>query len=62
MIVYGTKDTHLGLMSTNNLRNMANNEIFPMKDAKHPCYLDNPDEWHHNLYNFLLAVEREEGL
>ncbi len=60
MIVYGTKDTSLGLQSLNNLRNMKNSEIFPLKDAKHPAYLDKPDEWHMLLYNFLKAVESEQ--
>lgn len=62
MIVYGTKDTTLGPTSTNDLRNLANNEIFPMEGAKHPCYLDDPDYWHKILYNFLKSVEREEGV
>ena len=60
MIVYGTKDVKLGLHSTNNLRNMANSEIFPMEGAGHPCFKEKPDEWHRYLYNFLLAVEREQ--
>ena len=59
MIVYGTKDVKHGLASLKNLEHFANNAVFPMKDAKHPCYLDNPDEWHNNLYNFLLAIGRE---
>lgn len=59
MIVYGTLDKDLGLVSLGNLRNMRNSEIFPIEKAKHPAYLDNPEKWHMLLYNFLLAVERE---
>ena len=29
MIVYGSKDVHLGLHSTNSLRNLANVEVLP---------------------------------
>ena len=58
MIVYGTKDKGLGLDSTGNLRNMPNNEIFPMEKAGHPSYIDKPDEWNRLLYNFLLAMEK----
>ena len=60
MIVYGTKDDKLGLHSTGDLRNMANNEIFPIQGAKHACYMNNPEEWNKLLYNFLDAVERED--
>ena len=61
MIVYGTKDTGLGLNSVGDLRNMPNSEIMPIKGAKHACYMDNPNEFHYLLYNFLQAVEREES-
>jgi abhydrolase domain-containing protein 14 len=56
MIVYGTKDTQLGLLSVGNLRNMPNSEIQEMKDAKHAAYEERPAEWHRLLFNFLLAV------
>ena len=59
MIVYGTKDVKLGLHSTNSLRNLANVEIFPLEGAGHACVTDKPDEFHKLLYNFLLAIERE---
>jgi len=57
MIVYGTKDTHLGLQSVGNLRNMPNSEIMPMEGAGHANYEERADEWNRLLYNFLLAVE-----
>jgi abhydrolase domain-containing protein 14 len=55
--VYGSKDAKLGLESAGNLRNLANQEIHVMEDAGHACYLNNPDEWHMLLYNFLLALD-----
>jgi len=58
MIVYGTKDKTLGLVSVGNLRNMPNSEIMPMEGAGHANYEERPDEWHRLLYNFLLAVEQ----
>ncbi|XP_013405206.1 protein ABHD14B [Lingula anatina] len=57
MIVYGSKDTSLGLTSLNDLRNIRNSAIFKIEDAGHPCYLDKPEKWHELLYNFLAAIE-----
>ena len=59
MIIYGTLDTNLGLQSTNNLRNLANREIFPLEGAHHACVKEKPDEFHYYLYNFLKAVEKD---
>ena len=56
MIVYGTKDTKLGLYSVGDLRNFANMEIFPMEKAGHACVRERPDEWHRLLYNFLMQA------
>lgn len=59
MIIYGTKDEHLGVFSLNNLRNMPNSFIFPMEKGGHACHEERPDEWHRLLYNFLRAVEKD---
>ena len=56
LIVYGSKDTQLGLESVGNLRNLLNNEIHTMENASHACYVNKPDEWHMILYNFLLSL------
>ena len=56
MIVYGTKDTKLGLSSVGDLRNLANNEIFPMEKAGHACVREKPEEWHTLLFNFLRQI------
>lgn len=61
MIVYGSKDTTLGLISLNHLRNMQNSEIMEMPERGHACYIEDPDHWHRLLYNFLMAVEREQN-
>jgi len=52
MIVYGEKDTKAPV---DTLRQMPNSEVFMMKNAGHPCYMDDPNEWHRLLYNFLRS-------
>ncbi len=56
MIVYGVKDTRLGLSSVGDLRNLADNEIFPMEKAGHACHHEQSDKFHALLYNFLIAT------
>ncbi|XP_029455372.1 protein ABHD14B-like [Rhinatrema bivittatum] len=56
LIVYGDQDEQLGEISLNNLKNLANHKVMVMKGAGHACYLDNPDEWHHGLLDFLKTV------
>ena len=58
MIVYGEKDKDLGLMSVGELRNFADNAIFPMEKAGHSCHYEHADEWHTYLYNFLLVLKQ----
>ncbi|KAM9408667.1 putative protein-lysine deacylase ABHD14B [Pholidichthys leucotaenia] len=53
LIVYGDQDTELGAVSLHNLSNLANHSVVVMKDAGHPCYLDNPETWHKALLDFL---------
>ena len=57
MIVYGSKDTGIGAVSLKSLRHMPNSDIMPMEGHGHPCYIEDPDEWHRLLYNYLLTVE-----
>ncbi|KPP70188.1 hypothetical protein Z043_111003 [Scleropages formosus] len=56
LIVYGDQDAQLGELSLNNLKNLANHKVAVMKGAGHPCYLDNPEEWHSILLQFLRAL------
>ncbi|KAJ8394842.1 hypothetical protein AAFF_G00041970 [Aldrovandia affinis] len=53
LIVYGDQDTQMGEVSLSNLKNLANHKVVVMKGAGHPCYLDNPAEWHKAVLEFL---------
>ena len=58
MIVYGEKDTGLGVQSYNDLKEISTStKPQILKDAKHPAYLDQPDEWHILLHNFLQLLK-----
>ena len=58
MIVYGEKDKGLGTHSYEDLKKIkTSTRPQVLKDAKHPAYLDQPEEWHTLLYNFLKLVE-----
>ena len=52
MILYGEKDTHA---PAHILQQIPNSQVFTMKNASHACYMNNPDEWHRLLYNFLRS-------
>ena len=59
LIVYGEKDLGLGTQSYQDLKEIATaTEAYILKGARHPAYLDRPDEWHKLLYNFLLVLEQ----
>ena len=58
MIVYGEKDTGLGANSYNDLKEISTStkaQVLP--DARHPAYLDQPEEWHNLLHNFLQLLK-----
>lgn len=57
LIVYGEKDNNFE-QYVEKMKNIPDSEVFMMKDASHPCYLDNPDEFHVRVVKFLdkLAV------
>ena len=52
MIVYGERD-HGAPVDT--LKQIPNSEVFMMKNAGHACYMDDNDEWHRLLHNFLRS-------
>ena len=56
MIVQGSEDVPMGVTATGHLRALPNSHVHVMEGGSHPCYLDNPPEWHMILYNFLKAV------
>ena len=59
MIIYGEKDKRMGLESSGDLRNLANNAIFPMEKLGHSCHYEDPHAWHTYLYNYLTVMEKE---
>lgn len=56
LIVYGEKDSTLGVSSLRRLRNIPESVIHVMKGAGHPCYMTNPKEFHENLLSFLSKL------
>ncbi|KAL4655382.1 protein ABHD14B [Arapaima gigas] len=56
LVVYGDQDTQLGDLSLSNLKNLANHRVAVMRGAGHACYLDNPQEWHAILLQFLRSL------
>ncbi|XP_028680857.2 protein ABHD14B [Erpetoichthys calabaricus] len=55
-IVYGDQDAELGEASFRNLKNLASHRVLVMKGASHACYLDNPEEWHSGVLDFLSSL------
>ncbi|XP_029649216.1 protein ABHD14B isoform X1 [Octopus sinensis] len=56
MIVCGSLDVSLGPVSTKNLKQLPNSEVFILEGAGHPAYLTHTDAFHRLLYNFLLSI------
>ena len=54
MIVYGERDTGAPV---DTLSQMPNSHVFKMKNAGHACYMNDREEWHRLLYNFLRSSE-----
>lgn len=57
MIVFGSKDKNLGLVSTSYLRNMPYYDMFRIDDAGHACYIDKPDQFNLILHYFLRGLK-----
>ena len=60
LIVLGSKDKHLGLFSTNNLRNLRNSHVVSVEDASHAVAQDKTHETQALLFNFLRAIQKHE--
>ncbi|XP_067907473.1 protein ABHD14B [Heterodontus francisci] len=56
LIVYGEEDKQVGEASFKNLKNLANHKVHIMKAAQHACYLNNPEEWHRTVLEFLQSL------
>ena len=52
LIVYGEKDITF-TRYVDKMKEIPGSEVFMMKDASHPCYLDNPAEFHKRVVEFL---------
>ena len=57
MIIYGRRDLEFGEQSASYLQNIPDSKIHIMQDSSHACYLQNPDEFHGVLLNFLHEIE-----
>ncbi|XP_072328094.1 protein ABHD14A isoform X1 [Scyliorhinus torazame] len=53
LIVFGELDTNLGVQSLKNLKQLPHHTVFKIPAAHHACYLDEPDEFHKALLDFL---------
>ena len=58
LIVQGSKDIPMGSTASQHLSALPNSYLHIMEGGGHPCYLDNPKEWHCLLYNFLEALTK----
>ena len=58
MIVYGDKDTGLGVSSANRLSEIPKaTKPQVLLNSRHPCYLDQPETWHTLIYNFIKKIQ-----
>ena len=58
LIIYGEKDTGLGVTSANHLKDIPTSTSPQiLANARHPAYLDQPEDWHLLIYNFMLHLK-----
>ena len=57
MIVYGSKDSGLGVTSAKHLKQIpTSTDPQILENARHPAYLDQPEVWHQLIFNFMSAL------
>lgn len=56
LLVYGEKDAAFEPY-VDKLKKIPESEVFIMKNARHPCYLDNHEEFHRKVLQFLAKLE-----
>ena len=56
LIVYGEKDKSFEQFA-DKMKAIPGSEVFMMKGASHPCYLDNPKEFHDKVLEFLGKLD-----
>ncbi|NXX19792.1 ABHEA protein, partial [Podargus strigoides] len=57
LILYGDRDTSLGLQALQNLRHLPRHRVAVVADAGHACYLDKPEDFHRALLGFLHQLK-----
>lgn len=56
LLVWGDQDNVSPLDNAHFLdREIKDSRLVILENARHPCYLDQPDKWHEELINFLEA-------
>ena len=53
LIIYGEKDNGGRKTSEDMLSAIPNSELHMIKQGSHPCYLDDPDDWHNTVISWL---------
>ncbi|NXJ64717.1 ABHEA protein, partial [Rostratula benghalensis] len=57
LILYGDRDTRLGLQALQSLRHLPRHRVAVVPDAGHACYLDKPEDFHWALLGFLRQLK-----
>ncbi|KFU88245.1 Abhydrolase domain-containing protein 14A, partial [Chaetura pelagica] len=57
LILYGERDTRLGLQALQSLRHLPRHHVAMVPDAGHACYLDKPQDFHRALLGFLYQLK-----
>ena len=59
LILYGENDRRVGPSAIAKLQHVPDSREYKIANAGHACYMNQPEEWHKALYNFLNVVESE---
>ncbi|NXP10193.1 ABHEA protein, partial [Thinocorus orbignyianus] len=57
LILYGDRDTRLGLQALQNLRHLPRHQVAMVPDAGHACYLEKTEDFHRTLLGFLRQLK-----
>ncbi|XP_039198551.1 protein ABHD14A isoform X1 [Crotalus tigris] len=57
LIIYGQRDTDLGVQSLQSLQQIPRSRVVMLLGAGHACYLDKPQEFHKALLSFLSELK-----
>lgn len=56
LLVYGEKDTSFEPY-VEKMKKIPSSEVYMMKNAQHPCYLDDPGDFHQRVIKFLEKLD-----